>query len=77
MNRWAKIIEVLDNQVLFFMEPEDNCESLHQVVRINGLLADVKIGGISIEDCEKVFNSIDEKAAETVIKTLEDLLENK
>ena len=77
MNRWAKIIEVLDNQVLFFMEPEDNCESLHQVVRINGVCADIKISGIISALCEKVFNSIDEKAAETVIKTVEDLLENK
>jgi hypothetical protein len=80
MKKWCKIIEILDNQVLFYMEPEsldkEKRECLHQVVRIRELCADIKILNIPPEDCEKVFESTDEEAAKRVIKTVEDLLED-
>jgi len=80
MKNWCKVIEVLDEAVLFYMEPETRedeleCECLHQVVRTQGVCADVKIGGIPCSLAEEVFNNIDQETAEQVIKTVEDLLE--
>jgi hypothetical protein len=80
MLKWCKIVEALDNQVLFFLEPDsekgEGYECLHQVIRSNGVCSDIKIGGIPLEVCDKVFSSLDEKAAEMVVKTVEDLLES-
>lgn len=85
MKKWCKIIEVLDNQVLFYMEPEStearemyenkDTECLHQVVRIRGVCSDIKIGGIPPDECDKVFESINKELAEMVVKTVEDFID--
>jgi len=81
MKSWCKIIEVLDNQVLFYTEPEvrddgRDCECLHQVVRTQGVCADIKIGGIPVTLVGEFFRELNEKDAENVVRTVEDKLEN-
>lgn len=76
MIKWCKIIEVLDNQVLFFMEPgEEGTETLHQMVRIRGICSDIVVKNIPSELVDIAFESINEQVAEQVVKQVEDLLE--
>jgi len=80
MKHWCKIIEVLDNQVLFYMEPESrpddkDCYCLHQVVMIDGVCSDIKVGGIPSDTKLEEFLTEGEKLAETIVKLVEDLLE--
>ena len=81
MDRWCKIIETQDTQVLFYIEPEarnddEDCECLHQIVRILGVCADIKVGGIPLENAEKYFDDLNEESANLVVKVVTDLLEN-
>lgn len=79
MKKWTKIVEVLDNQVLFFFEPEKRedkeYETLHQVVRVRDVVAELKVSGILPEHRDEVMKSINKKTAELVIKTIEDMME--
>lgn len=81
MHKWCKIIEVLDNQVLFFMEPSKNpftkeeTSTLHQMVQIGGVCSDIEVRNIPKDVCDKVFDNCNEKDAEEVIKKIEDLME--
>lgn len=80
MNKWCKIIEVLDTQVLFFLEPcvndNEDTVTLHQMIHVNGVCCDSQIRHIPTTDAEKIFNGIDEDDAELVVKTVEDLMES-
>ena len=80
MNPWCKIVEVLDTQVLFFIEPRpddpEDSVTLHQMIHMNGVCCDSQIRHIPKDHAEKIFEGIDERAAEMVVKTIEDLLEN-
>lgn len=80
INQWCKIIEVLDNQVLFFLEPQygdlEDTITLHQMIHINGVCCDSQIRHIPKADAEIIFEGIDERTAEMVVKTIEDLMES-
>lgn len=75
--QWAKIVNVLDNQVLFYFEPgeEKGFENLHQIVRINGETIDLVLRNIPADKCEAVMTSANEEGATAVLKTVEDLVE--
>ena len=72
---WTKIINVLDTQVLFFLEPGANDTiTLHQMIHYNGVCCDSQIRHIPLPDAETIFEGIDERSAEMVVKTIEDLM---
>jgi len=75
--KFAKIIECQGEQVLFFLEPDeeaDEREMLHQVVRIDGMCIDVKVGGLTYDKADKVFADLNEDSAELVLKAVRDMI---
>ena len=71
---FAKIIEVEGEQVLFYLQPDDDCEKLHQIVRVDGVCADVAISGLTYENADKSFADLDETAALRVLNVVRDLM---
>lgn len=76
--KFAKIIEVDGEQVLFYIEPNNDqdppCETLHQIVRIDGVCADIKMDGMTYAQADKAFNGIGEEAALVVLNCVRGLL---
>lgn len=78
--RFANIIELEGEQVLFYVEPDHDHEEddrfvLHQIVSVCGVVADVKLGGLTEENADKALANTDEKMASHVLKTIRDLME--
>ena len=71
--KFAKIVEVDGEQVLFYIEPDDEAdgkEKLHQICRVDGLCGDIALGGLSYESADEALSKIGEKEARLVISTI-------
>lgn len=82
MEKFAKIFEVDGEQVLFYVEPDtqseyDDRDRIHQIVRIDGVCADIALGGMTYEDADKAFAKFDQDYARTILKSVRDLLKKK
>jgi hypothetical protein len=71
--KFARIVEVDGEQVLFYIEPDheskkEGREKLHQIIRINGICADVALGGMTPEAADKALAKCDEPVARGVIE---------
>lgn len=77
---FAKIIVVDGQQVLFYLSPDnekDDCETLNQCVRIDGVFANVAISGFSYANADRAFAKADETIARVVLGTVRNLLGEK
>lgn len=89
MKKWCKIFEIEGYQVLFFYEldssyngPKENnykgdYYTVHQIVNIDDVWADIKVQGITEDKIEKVFDAVSEKEASLVFEVVGTLLKEK
>jgi hypothetical protein len=77
MAPFAKIIEIEGQQVLFWVEEDDDhegCVKMHQMVDFDGIRADITLGGIKDPEGKATALLLDkhatEKQARYVIETI-------
>jgi hypothetical protein len=73
--KFAEIVEVDGEQVLFYTEPDedDDFGKLHQIVQIEGTCMDAA-ASIPIDKLDEVFEKIDETFAAKFLVAARDLL---
>lgn len=77
--KFAKIVEVGGRQVLFYIDrdadaPDDDRLRLHQIVHMNGIEADVALGGIRpLGSNDDLLAKCDEVRARKLIDTISDI----
>lgn len=77
-NKWAKLYEVNDQQVLFYFEKaqEVNFYDIHQIIEHNGERVDVMLRNVPTQSLEKTFGEIDEEYAKTVLQIIHQIVED-
>jgi hypothetical protein len=75
--RFAKIVEVDGEQVLFYLEPdadEDDKEKLNQIVRIDGMCINTALCGMSYKAADAAFAKIDDACARRLLKVARSMI---